>query len=92
MLPLVYTVHPNPEATWKSIRRVEYLLDEWEDALPDYLNGKRRGSHGAFNINGASNLWFCFLSLKLLLHRLAFRVGSLLPLLRGQMIANQHDR
>ena len=74
MLPLIYDLHPNEEASWKKIRRIEYLLDEWEDELPSYLSFKTHEVTSTMNVNGASNLWFCYLSLKLLLHRLAIRV------------------
>lgn len=75
LLPLVYALNPNPEDSWKTIRRIEHLLDEWEDGLPTYLNAKAHDTGNSRNVNGASNLWFGFLSLKLLLHRVAFRVS-----------------
>ena len=77
ILPLVYALHPNQDDMWKSIRRIECALDDWRDALPDFLrnpdvlNGERS--------NGTSNLIFCFLSVRVLLCRVAFRVRLFLP-------------
>lgn len=77
MLPLVYDLHPIEESTWKTIRRLEHRLDVWQDALPDYL--RHKAPQHPSDINGASNLWFCYLSVQLLLCRLALRVRTLDP-------------
>ena len=78
VLPFVYTLRPNYDDIWKNIRRIECKLDEWEDSLPGFF--KTTGQHGNGSIvNGSSSLWFCFLSLRLLLCRLAFRVSQPSP-------------
>jgi hypothetical protein len=75
ILPLVYTLKPNYKDAWKVIRRNECALDDWEDALPDYLG--RTEQESMPHIDGkpwSSGLWFYYLTLKLMLNRLAFRV------------------
>lgn len=75
MLPLVYDLRPVEESTWKTIRRLEHRLDVWQDALPDYLRHKTPQCPS--EVNGASNLWFCYLSAKILLCRLSLRVRTM---------------
>lgn len=75
ILPLVYTLKPNYKEAWKVIRRNECALDDWEDALPEYLC--RTEHETAPQIDSkpwSSGLWFYCLTLKLMLNRLAFRV------------------
>jgi len=77
ILPLVYSLKPNYKEAWKVIRRNECDLDEWEDALPDYLGQVEHD--GASQIGSkpwSSGLWFYYLTLKLMLNRLAFRVSE----------------
>ena len=64
---------------WKSLRKIECSLDDWEEALPDYLKGENANFINAESVNGASNLWFGFLSLKLLICRVGLRVSSNIP-------------
>lgn len=73
-LDLVYSLETNSVAFWRVLRRLECALDDWEHELPDHL--RLSSSSAQCRVNGSSNLWFCFLSLKLLLCRLAFRVSS----------------
>lgn len=73
-LDLVYSLETDSVAFWRVLRRLECALDDWEDKLPDHL--RLSSSAVQSRVNGSSNLWFCFLSLKLLLCRLAFRVSS----------------
>ena len=71
----MYTLKPNYKDAWKVIRRNECALDDWEDALPDYLGQTEQES--VSHIDGkpwSSGLWFYYLTLKLMLNRLAFRV------------------
>ncbi|RMX79182.1 hypothetical protein D0869_08489 [Hortaea werneckii] len=72
--PLVYSLKETQKDMGKKIRRLECDLDSWEESLPDFLrldSGGVRTEH----VNGSSNLWFCFLSLKVLLCRCAFRAS-----------------
>lgn len=75
ILPLVYSLKPNYKEAWKSIRRSECALDDWEDALPDYLGRSEQDDVSRTNSKPwSSGLWFYYLTLKLMLSRLAFRV------------------
>lgn len=77
ILPLVYSLKPNYKEAWKSIRRIECALDEWEDALPEHLAEAEQDPAAQENSSRPSGLWFYYLSMKLMLNRLAFRVGTL---------------
>lgn len=46
------------------------MLDDWDASLPEFL----KIGPGHDFVNGASSLHFCFLSLKLLLCRISFKV------------------
>jgi hypothetical protein len=85
LLPMIYSLRPNDAGNWKQIRRTECALDDWVDALPDRLNPTEQSTDRFPNTSGASSLWFCYLSLQLVLNRLAFKVRLLsrLPLSRG---------
>ena len=76
ILPLVYALRPNLDSMEKDIRRLECRLDEWEDGLPHYLRRSLQENDMRKNVNGSSSLWFCFLSLKLLVCRVALRVSK----------------
>ncbi|TID24481.1 hypothetical protein E6O75_ATG02846 [Venturia nashicola] len=69
----VYSLDAKSGAFWRVLRRLECALDDWEHGLPDHL--RLSSSAAQARVNGSSNLWFCFLSLKLLLCRLAFRTA-----------------
>ena len=77
LLPIVYSLRANNTEHWKQIRRAECALDDWLDALPDCLNQTKEPKDQISNVSGASSLWFCYLSLQLVLDRLAFKVRSL---------------
>lgn len=74
ILPLVYSLKPNYKEAWKSIRRTECALDEWEDEVPECLDGLRRSREQYSSKPRAGGLWFYYLTVKLMLNRLAFRV------------------
>lgn len=71
ILPHVYSLQLEVEEVSRSLRRIECALDDWVIALPEHL---RRGPTTTSPVNGASNLWFCYLSIKVLVCRLAFKV------------------
>ncbi|KAK5683437.1 hypothetical protein LTS10_004969 [Elasticomyces elasticus] len=73
ILPLIYSLYPTSQDIWKTVRRIECALDEWEDHLPSYLNADKKDDLPCTENPGASGLWFYFLSLKLTLHRLAVK-------------------
>ncbi|KAF2724153.1 hypothetical protein K431DRAFT_241866 [Polychaeton citri CBS 116435] len=69
ILPFVYSLQNDPSTTEKKLRKATCALDDWEENLPTTL---RDGS-----INpGGSNLWFCYLSVRLLTQRLAMKAAS----------------
>ena len=76
LLPIIHSLRANNTEHWKQIRRDECALDDWLDALPDYLNPAGKPIDQFSNVPGASNLCFCYLSLQLVLNRLAFKVQS----------------
>lgn len=71
ILPLIYTLKPDPRDMWRQIRRIECSLDDIEVSLSDQL---RHSTTSSGSTNGKSNLLLCFLALKLALNRVAFRV------------------
>jgi hypothetical protein len=71
ILPHIYALRLDVEGTWRSLRKIECALDDWVVALPAYLALK--DPPVIPNVNGSSNLWFSYLSLKLLMCRLAFK-------------------
>ncbi|KAH7398479.1 fungal-specific transcription factor domain-containing protein [Pyrenochaeta sp. MPI-SDFR-AT-0127] len=71
ILPHVYSLQLDVEKVSRSLRRVECALDDWAIALPEDL---RLGTSGTSPENGASNLWFSYLSIKVLVCRLTFKV------------------
>jgi len=80
ILPLVYSLKPNYKEAWKVIRRNECDLDDWEDALPDYLGrAEHDGASQSDSKPWSSGLWFYFMTIKLMLNRLAFRVCDCEP-------------
>jgi hypothetical protein len=56
---------------WRSLRKTDCALDDWEIALSPYLALK--DSPTSPIVNGASNLRFAYMSVKLLTCRLAFK-------------------
>lgn len=77
LLPMIYSLRANNVEHWKQIRRTECSLDDWVDALPDCLNQSEKATTEVSAVPGTSGLWFYYLSLKLVLNRLAFRVRRL---------------
>lgn len=71
VLSLVYVLRSNTDGMWRSIRKAECGLDDWLVALPAHLALGR--SPATTIVNGSSNLWFSYLSVKLLMRRLAFK-------------------
>lgn len=74
LLPCVYTLNPDYQEMSRTVRRLEYSLDEWLVSLPGYLCRSATGNGEA--VNGSSSLHFCFLSMKLLLCRVAFKIAA----------------
>lgn len=75
LLPLVYALNPNSADIGRQVRRLECMLDEWESTLPSFL--RVNADETQDQVNGSSNLHFCFLSVKLLLCRVAFKARHL---------------
>lgn len=71
LLPCVYSLTLDLEDMWRHLRKTDCALDEWVVALPTYLRSPR--TSGELGVNGSSNLWFAYLSVKLLMCRLAFK-------------------
>ena len=73
-MPLVYSLKTNYKEAWKMIRRTECALDEWEDELSDYHDRTGRNETQEMNKPRDVGLWFYYLTVKLMVNRLAFRV------------------
>lgn len=69
ILPLVYHIGPDPEELSQAVQRLKVVLNGLESQLPEWLPLPDR--------TGTSNLWFCFLSMRLLLSRVALRAAIL---------------
>ncbi|OQO14307.1 hypothetical protein B0A48_01183 [Cryoendolithus antarcticus] len=90
ILPVAYSLQADNQQEFKIIRRVESSLDTWEDALPDFLNLKAsRDILRHDDEPSAASLWFYYLTLKLMLKRLAFRT-TLRDKSQPQVIAKQY--
>jgi hypothetical protein len=72
ILPLVYSLKREDDNFWKTIRKLECSLDDWEDKLPKHLALESVSLPGCGD--GSCSLWFCYLSVRLLLHRLPLKV------------------
>ncbi|KAF2739542.1 C6 transcription factor-like protein [Polyplosphaeria fusca] len=70
ILPLVYHVKPEPIELEKSVQQLKNALAKLESELPEWLPLPHQ--------TGTSNLWLCFLSIRLLLSRVALRASILL--------------
>ncbi|KAF2772375.1 hypothetical protein EJ03DRAFT_341732 [Teratosphaeria nubilosa] len=77
ILPAVYALHAEQQDIWRGIRRWECAMDDWEDKLP--MNLRQATASESKNSNGSSSLWFCFMSVKLLICRLAFKMCASSP-------------
>lgn len=74
LLPCVYSLKPDYREMSRTTRRLESSLDEWLVSLPAYLQRSHTGDEPA--VNGCSSLHFCFLSMRLLLCRVAFKIAA----------------
>jgi hypothetical protein len=74
VLPLVYTLHIEQKDIWRQIRRLETGLDEWERNLPDHLQSFDQES--TTPVSGSSSLLLGYLSIRLLLCRIALHVRN----------------
>ncbi|KAF9694490.1 hypothetical protein EKO04_007333 [Ascochyta lentis] len=70
ILPLVYSLRDAPEDIKRRLRKIECALDDWVHELPEYLQPIRSTPT---IVNGRSNLWFAYVSVKLLVCRLSFK-------------------
>lgn len=73
ILLLIYTLqHPGSDHTFRTLRRHETALDEWEEKLPTWL---RPGS-SSFDrkATGALNLQLCYLVIKMCLWKIGLLV------------------
>lgn len=70
ILSLVYSLHQTPDDTQRRLRKMECTLDDWVLDLPDQL---RPTCTTQPPINGSSNLWLAYLSVKMLVHRVHFK-------------------
>jgi hypothetical protein len=69
ILPLVYEISPDRVELSGSVRKLKWRLEDLERRLPEWLAHPKK--------IGTSNLWFCFLSLRLLLSRVTLRAAVL---------------
>jgi hypothetical protein len=69
ILPLVYHIGPDPQELSLEVQRLKLVLNDLESQLPEWMPLPDR--------TGSSNLWFCFLSMRLLLSRVALRAAVL---------------
>jgi len=76
LLPMIYSLRRNTKEAWKIVRRTECDLDDWLDALQSSRSIVQEPGSQARGNAGTSCLWFFYLSLKLILNRLAFKVCS----------------
>ncbi|KAH7068877.1 fungal-specific transcription factor domain-containing protein [Paraphoma chrysanthemicola] len=71
ILPCVYEIGLRPDEIYRRVRKTDCALDDWLEALPPSL--RLDTSTGGSRVNGTSNLWFAYLSVKLLACRLLYR-------------------
>ena len=71
ILAMVYSLKGPHDDAQRTIRQIECRLDDWEVAVETNLAAT---NHDSEDVNGKSNVWFCYLSVRLLLARVAFRV------------------
>lgn len=70
ILPLVYALRETPDEIKRRLRKIECALDDWVLQLPGYLQPT---CAIPYVVNGGSNLWFAFLSIRVLVCRLSFK-------------------
>lgn len=69
LLPHVYSLREAPDEILRHLLKIECALDDWVHALPETI----RPDPIPGVVNGASNLWFAYLSLKVLVCRLSYK-------------------
>lgn len=77
VLPLLYDLHVDVDSLWKRLRRHEVQLDEWAvclDAYPPVIE-----QPGSEQVPGTSSLRLGYLSIRLLLRRIALHGAMLRP-------------
>jgi hypothetical protein len=72
ILPYVYALHLNVDDLSRSLRRVECALDDWLENLQPSL---QFSPSNRSTVDGSSNLWFMYLSIKVFVCRLAYKVS-----------------
>ena len=70
LLPHVYSLRKAPDEILRHLLKIESALDDWVHALPEFIHPDHI-SPGS--INGASNMWFAYLSLRVLVCRLSYK-------------------
>ncbi|KAI9930443.1 hypothetical protein ASPWEDRAFT_109223 [Aspergillus wentii DTO 134E9] len=75
VLPLVYDLKIDQQDIWRQISCLESNLDEWESSLPIYLQGTNAGY--PTTVSGSSSLRVGYLSVRLLLCRIALHAASI---------------
>ncbi|KAL3474945.1 hypothetical protein BJX99DRAFT_247867 [Aspergillus californicus] len=76
ILPLAYNLTIDQQEIWKQIRHLEFELDRWDDHLPAEAraqNGDER------RVPGCSSLRLGYLTVRLLLKRIALHVATTFP-------------
>lgn len=85
ILPIAYDLRTDEKDLQRTLRRLEYDLDDWTTNLPEYFNvtnQDHRSNYSTEDLHSSfASLRFCFLSTKLLISRVALRVGFV-PFLR----------
>lgn len=77
LLPLVYALRPNMHHAeiQRTLRRIECDLDDWKARwLVDLDLHGEDAFDAVLAVNGASNIKFCFLTLRLLVARLVYKI------------------
>ncbi|KAL2825172.1 hypothetical protein BDW59DRAFT_74865 [Aspergillus cavernicola] len=76
ILPLAYNLTIDQQEIWKQIRHLEFELDRWDDRLPD---GARAQDGDDRRVPGCSSLRLGYLTVRLLLKRIALHVATVSP-------------
>lgn len=77
VLPHVHALNPTHDEISRHVRRLEFELDDWEATLP--TNFRDLCNSDEIRANGVSNLRFCYLSVRLLLSRISYKVSNFEP-------------
>ncbi|KAL4920175.1 fungal-specific transcription factor domain-containing protein [Aspergillus aurantiobrunneus] len=76
ILPLAYNLTIDHQDIWKQIRRLESDLDAWDDCLPSEARPQDGDDR---RVPGCSSLWLGYLSIRLLLKRVALHATTVSP-------------